>query len=140
MRFCRLAVLDLPPMRSTYFRTLEMLPALALAGLWKQGDLTWASFIATMSAAGSLYAITPWILKLQRTRWRAELAQKRAHFEALIAKELDPVKRQWLRRLVEELPLRFHLAEDPEPTYQRCRRLAQVANIARKIAWLLSKS
>lgn len=44
MRFCRLAVLDLPPMRSTYFRTLEMLPALALAGLWKQGDLTWATF------------------------------------------------------------------------------------------------
>jgi hypothetical protein len=140
MKLYRLAVLGLPPMRSTYFRTLEILPVLALVGLWKNADLTWASGIATLSAATCLYAITPLILMLQRSRWRAELAQKRTHFESRIAQELDPVKRQWLCGVVEELPLRYHLADDPEPTYQRCRRLAQVANIARKIASCLSKN
>ncbi len=139
MEFYRLAVLGLPPMRSTYFRTLEFLPVLALGALWKQGDLTWASGAATMSAAACLYAITPWILMLQRPRWRAELARKRAHFESRTAQEADPVKLQWLRRVVEELPLRYHLAENPEPTYQRCKRLSQIANIVRKAASLLSK-
>lgn len=139
MGFYRLTVLGLPPTRSTYFRTLEMVPALALLGLWMQGDLTSTSFVATMTAAACFYGIAPLILKSRRPRWRAELAQKRAHFEALRAQEQDPVKRKWLRRVIEELPLRFHLAEDPEPTYQRCQRLAQVANIARKAASWLSK-
>lgn len=140
MELYRLSVLGLQPMRSGYFRALEILPFLVLGALWKQGDLTWANGATAMIAVAGLYAATPWILQIQRPRWKAELTRKLARLEALIAQETDPVKRQWLRRQADELPLRYHLAEDPEPTYAKCRALARLAYGAHKFASGVSKN
>ncbi|MDT4863059.1 hypothetical protein FQZ97_977480 [compost metagenome] len=137
--FYRLSVLALPPKRFTYFRVIESLPFFVLLALWMQGAFTWTNASFALLALTGFYTITPWILNLQRHRLTAELARKLTLLEKQIAKEADPVKRQWLKRQVSALPEHYHLAVDPEPTYERFELLAQLTNCVRRICDWISR-
>jgi len=126
MAYYKLPVLSLPPARFTYFRLIELLGLYVFAALWKQGDLTWTTGVSAFFWLFCFYAITPLVLELQRPRHQAAYERLALRVAELLAREADPVRREWLEKYAERLPKHFHAVLDPEPIYQRFRLLAKL--------------
>lgn len=132
----RLFVLGLAPTKSTYFRLLELAPLVVLAGLWKQGGLTWTKGAFAVLGMWALYKVAPLIIGSQLHRLTAMHTRDCTRLEERIAREENPAKRQWLQQHMENMPQRGHLHLDPAAAF---RKYQQLARWLKKAAYLMLK-
>lgn len=133
----RLFVPGLAPTKSTYFRLLELAPLIVLAGLWKQGDLTWPNGAFAVLGIWALYKVAPWIIESQLPRLSAMHTRDCTRLEERIVRGENPAERQWLQQQMENMPQRGHLHLDPAATFGKYRQLARW--LKKAAFWMLER-